>query len=328
MGLKNSNSTVNDLKATFFDVFCDHTEELAALIEVLANDPTADAMQIESIIFQRIIMLSRTVGNIRGLMSNVDDLNSVKGVGLKNNKVSVDSVSKPGPVSTNNNVSVPTTVPQQIVGTSVVPTTVPQQSVATSVAPTTVPQQIQPTSVVPTTAPQQNDALSVVPTTAPLQSDVSLVVPTTVPLQNDVAVPTTVPQQVISTVPVTKPSVTSTTGPQKSMTQILTQNSHVKAPVQNTRLSFVKSSDDKVKAILVNDSQFNKLRASRVVQTKVLGFGIGESPSKAKIEDLMKKASALYKEGKISEAQALYAEISSLNKQLKRNDTKVLTKVA
>ena len=38
MGLKNSNSTVNDLKATFFDVFCDHTEELAALIEVLAND--------------------------------------------------------------------------------------------------------------------------------------------------------------------------------------------------------------------------------------------------------------------------------------------------
>ena len=285
MGLKNSNSTVNDLKATFFDVFCDHTEELAALIEVLANDPNADAMQIESIIFQRIIMLSKTVGNIRGLMSNVDDLNSVKGVGLKNNIVSVDSVSKPGPVSTNNNdVSVPTTVPQQI----------------------------QPTSVVPTTAPQQNVAPPVVPTTAPQQVISS--------------VPVTTPVEAI--VPVTKPSVIPTTAPQKSMTQILTQNSQVKVPVQNTKLSFVKNSNDKVKAILVNDSQFNKLKASRVVQTKMLGFGMGASPDRAKIEDLMKKASVLYKEGKISEAQALYAEISSLNKQLKRDDAKVLTKVA
>lgn len=312
MGLKNSNSTVNDLKATFFDVFCDHTEELAALIEVLANDPNADAMQIESIIFQRIIMLSKTVGNIRGLMSNVDDLNSVKGVGLKNNIVSVDSVSKPGPVSTNNNVSVPTTVPQQIVRTSGVPTTAPQQNAATSVAPTTVPQQIQPTSVVPTTAPQQNVAPPVVPTTAPQQ--VISTVPVTTPVE--------------AIVPVTKPSVIPTTAPQKSMTQILTQNSQVKVPVQNTKLSFVKNSNDKVKAILVNDSQFNKLKASRVVQTKMLGFGMGASPDRAKIEDLMKKASVLYKEGKISEAQALYAEISSLNKQLKRDDAKVLTKVA
>ena len=312
MGLKNSNSTVNDLKATFFDVFCDHTEELAALIEVLANDPNADAMQIESIIFQRIIMLSKTVGNIRGLMSNVDDLNSVKGVGLKNNIVSVDSVSKPGPVSTNNNVSVPTTVQKQIVRTSGVPTTAPQQSVATSVAPTTVPQQIQPTSVVPTTAPQQNVAPPVVPTTAPQQ--VISTVPVTTPVE--------------AIVPVTKPSVIPTTAPQKSMTQILTQNSQVKVPVQNTKLSFVKNSNDKVKAILVNDSQFNKLKASRVVQTKMLGFGMGASPDRAKIEDLMKKASVLYKEGKISEAQALYAEISSLNKQLKRDDAKVLTKVA
>lgn len=315
MGLKNSNSTVNDLKATFFDVFCDHTEELAALIEVLANDPNADAMQIESIIFQRIIMLSRTVGNIRGLMSNVDDLNSVKGVGLKNNKVSVSNVSKTGPVFTNaNDVSVPTTVPQQVAETSVVPTTASQQ--------------IQPTSVVPTTAPQQNVAPPVVPTTAPQQNIV--VVPTTTPQQVISTVPVTTPVvvPVESTVPVTKPSVIPTTAPQKSMTQILTHNSQVKVPVQNTRLSFVKSSDDKVKAILVNDSQFNKLKASRAVQTKMLGFGMGVSPSRAKIEDLMKKASALYKEGKISEAQALYAEISSLNKQLKKDDTKVLTKVA
>ena len=308
MGLKNSNSTVNDLKATFFDVFCDHTEELAALIEVLANDPNADAMQIESIIFQRIIMLNKTVGNIRGLVSNVDDLNLVKGVGLRSSK----SVSTP--VSINNNVLASTTVPQQVVAPTSVPTTVPQQVVQPTVAPTTAPQQSVVVPVVPTTAPQQN--IEPVPTTTPQQ----VIVPETTP------VVTTVP--VVTSSPVIKPSVIPTTAPQKSMTQILTQDSLVKAPLQKKKLSFIKSSDNKVKAILVNDSQFNKLKASRIIQTRMLGFGMGASPSKDKIEELMKKASALYKEGKISEAQALYAEISSLNKQLKKDDTKVLAKVA
>ena len=36
----------------------------------------------------------------------------------------------------------------------------------------------------------------------------------------------------------------------------------------------------------------------------------------------MKKASALYREGKVKEAQALYAEISSMNKALKEQGEK------
>ena len=308
MGLKKSNSTVSDLKATFFDVFCDHTEELAALIEVLATDPTADAMQIESIIFQRIIMLNKTVGNIRGLVSNVDDLNMVRGVGLKNSNVVNSSVDKKE-VTNGVNSNVATTVPQTTVAPTVVPTTVPQQTVAPTVAPTTVPQQTVTPPVVPTTAPQQIVVPSAVPTTAPQQ-----IIPTTVPIA--------------TTAPVVKPSVIPPTAPQRSMTQILTQNSAIKAPVKNSRLSFIKSSDNKVKAILVNDNQFNKLMSSRIIQTKRLGFDMVSSPDRGKIEELMKKASALYKEGKISEAQALYAEISSLNKQLKKEDNKVLTKVA
>ena len=294
MGLKKSDSTVSDLKATFFDVFCDHTEELAALIEVLATDPTADAMQIESIIFQRIIMLNKTVGNIRGLVSNVDDLNMVRGVGLKNSNVVNSSVDKKE-VTNGVNSNVATTVPQTTVAPTVVPTTVPQQTVTPPVVPTTAPQQIVVPSAVPTTAPQQ-------------------IIPTTVPIA--------------TTAPVVKPSVIPPTAPQRSMTQILTQNSAIKAPVKNSRLSFIKSSDNKVKAILVNDNQFNKLMSSRIIQTKRLGFDMVSSPDRGKIEELMKKASALYKEGKISEAQALYAEISSLNKQLKKEDNKVLTKVA
>lgn len=311
MGLKNTNSTVNDLKATFFDVFCEHTEELAALIEVLANDPNVDAMKIESLIFQRIIMLNKTAGNIKGLMSNVDDLNLVKGSGLKTSKVnSVSHVVEEQKVADSSPVK-----ESQVVASSVpaqIPTTAPQ------VVPTTVPQQV------PTTAPQvATTAPQAVPTTAPEQ------VPTTAPQQ---VIPTTAPKPIPASVPQTTPSVIPTTAPKKSLTQMLTEKVSSPVPVQNRRLTFVKNSDNKVKAILVNDGQFQKLRASCVVQAKILDFGItvggGAAPTKEKIEGLMKKASALYKEGKISEAQALYAEISSLNKQMKKDDAKVLTKVA
>ncbi len=42
----------------------------------------------------------------------------------------------------------------------------------------------------------------------------------------------------------------------------------------------------------------------------------------SKIARLMKKASSLYKEGKVSEAQAMYAEISELNKKLNQQQGK------
>ena len=271
MGLKKSDRTVSDLKATFFDVFCDHTEELAALIEVLATDPTADAMQIESIIFQRIIMLNKTVGNIRGLVSNVDDLNMVRGVGLKNSNVINSTVDKKE-VTNGVNSNVATTVPQTTVAPTVAPTTVPQTTVAPTVAPTTVPQQTVAPAVVPTTVPQQTVTPPVVPTTAPQQIVVPSAVPTTAPQQ---IIPTTVP--IATTAPVVKPSVIPSTAPQRSMTQILTQNSAIKAPVKNSRLSFIKSSDNKVKAILVNDNQFNKLAGSRVTQEALLTFYSKES---------------------------------------------------
>ena len=206
MGLKNANSTVNDLKATFFDVFCEHTEELAALIEVLANDPTADAMKIESLIFQRIIMLNKTADNIKGLMFNVDELNLVKGAGLKNKK-SNNVVSGDIGKSVSENVGVKDNL-------TITP---PQVSTTTS-----------NNSEVVNSAPQQ------VPTTAPQQ------VPTTAPQ----VMPTTSPQVISTTVPQIAPPPTSgvipTTAPKKSFTQMLTGKSTAE-PVQNRKLSFIKN---------------------------------------------------------------------------------------
>ncbi len=304
MGLKNSyDSTIKDLKATFFDLFCEHTEELTGMIETLATDSNVDVMKLETFIFQRIIMLNKTAGNIKSLMTNVDELTSMKGIGLNVPKKNVAGSVNTPPLSV-------TSAPKVGVVNSQVSTNVSAQpSIMAPVAvPTTAPVQVA------TTAPQQ-----VVTSTAPTVD--AKPEPVTVP-------PTTAAPVVQATIAPTVAPVAAT--PRKSLTQTLTEKANNLPPRENKKYRFIKTSNNKVKAILVNDKQFRKLKASCALQAKLLDFGIstGLAPTKEKIEELMKKASVLYRDGKISEAQALYAEISALNKQMKKTDTKVLTKVA
>lgn len=89
-------------------------------------------------------------------------------------------------------------------------------------------------------------------------------------------------------------------------------------------MRILKMKPDRVKAILVSQKQIAKLKASKDLQKSALDFGISEgmgtsnnTPNvsvQAQIESLMAQASALYKEGKMQEAQELYAKISELNK--------------
>lgn len=89
-------------------------------------------------------------------------------------------------------------------------------------------------------------------------------------------------------------------------------------------MRILKMKPDRVKAILVSQKQIAKLKASKNLQKSALDFGISEgmdtsnnTPNvsvQAQIESLMAQASALYKEGKMQEAQELYAKISELNK--------------
>lgn len=98
-----------------------------------------------------------------------------------------------------------------------------------------------------------------------------------------------------------------------------TTNDNIKASMR-----ILKMKPDRVKAILVSQKQIAKLKASKDLQKSALDFGISEGMSvsnntpnvsvQAQIESLMAQASALYKEGKMQEAQELYAKISELNK--------------
>lgn len=82
----------------------------------------------------------------------------------------------------------------------------------------------------------------------------------------------------------------------------------------SSKMQIKKLSDTKAKAILVNRKQLSKLSASRNVQKSLLDFGLQSENTQNKLEEMMARASSLYKEGKVQEAQALYNEISLLNK--------------
>lgn len=96
----------------------------------------------------------------------------------------------------------------------------------------------------------------------------------------------------------------------------------VNEPVQNSvsvTTQIRKLSDTKPKAILVNRKQFSKLVASKDTQVALLDFGLqsgvqNSNNSQKNLEEMITRAGLLYKEGKVQEAQALYNEISQLNK--------------
>ena len=313
MGLKKNHvSTVKDLKATFFDLFSDHIEELVEMIRLLATDKTIDPVQIETLIFQRIVMLNDTASSVKNVVTDVSHLYSASGIKLKNNKSRVNVSSDIERMQSNNNsVGFPAESNREI-STTMSPIT--NSSVTSNATLETMKQ------VVSTTAPVVSQ-----PTTVPVVSQ-----PTTVPI---ISQPTTAP--VISqptTVPVISQPTTAPVISQPTTVPVVSQPTTA-APVSNNnekKVKFVKKSSNKVKAILVTNKQYGKLRNSYASQFNLISANVGNMavPSREKLESLMKKASSLYKEGKVSEAQALYAEISKMNKQLNKSDSKVLIKAA
>ena len=313
MGLKKNHvSTVKDLKATFFDLFSDHIEELVEMIRLLATDKTIDPVQIETLIFQRIVMLNDTASSVKNVVTDVSHLYSASGIKLKNNKSRVNVSSDIERMQSNNNsVGFPAESNREI-STTMSPIT--NSSVTSNATLETMKQ------VVSTTAPVVSQ-----PTTVPVVSQ-----PTTVPI---ISQPTTAP--VISqptTVPIISQPTTAPVISQPTTVPVVSQPTTA-APVSNNnekKVKFVKKSSNKVKAILVTNKQYGKLRNSYASQFNLISANVGNMavPSREKLESLMKKASSLYKEGKVSEAQALYAEISKMNKQLNRSDSKVLIKAA
>ncbi len=114
--------------------------------------------------------------------------------------------------------------------------------------------------------------------------------------------------------------VTNTPNVRESVNDV--NNVLVNEPVQNSvsvTTQIRKLSDTKPKAILVNRKQFSKLVASKDTQVALLDFGLqsgvqNSNNSQKNLEEMITRAGLLYKEGKVQEAQALYNEISQLNK--------------
>lgn len=114
--------------------------------------------------------------------------------------------------------------------------------------------------------------------------------------------------------------VTNTPNVRESVNDV--NNVLVNEPVQNNvsvTTQIRKLSDTKPKAILVNRKQFSKLVASKDTQVALLDFGLqsgvqNSNNSQKNLEEMITRAGLLYKEGKVQEAQALYNEISQLNK--------------
>lgn len=114
--------------------------------------------------------------------------------------------------------------------------------------------------------------------------------------------------------------VTNTPNVRESVNDV--NNVLVNEPVQKSvsvTTQIRKLSDTKPKAILVNRKQFSKLVSSKDTQVALLDFGLqsgvqNSNNSQKNLEEMITRAGLLYKEGKVQEAQALYNEISQLNK--------------
>lgn len=263
-------STVRDLKATFFDIFYDHIGEMTKMIESIANDEVNDPVRVETAIFQRILLLNKSAGSVKTISEDVENLNLSRGDGFEEiipKKKFVAPVKVPvqnsTPVRQNN---VPTTQP------AVVNTPVEAQTV------------------------QKPAINSVPPTKAPVVST---------PVAS-------APVAEVKPAPATVAPVVSTPTPVKT---------EVSSEDRAAKFRFIKTDSTKVKAILVSEKQYNRLKASFLHQAKSVGAMINSEhhpASREQIELLMRRASALYKEGRVKEAQALYSQISSMNKELNK----------
>lgn len=263
-------STVRDLKATFFDIFYDHIGEMTKMIESIANDEVNDPVRVETAIFQRILLLNKSAGSVKTISEDVENLNLSRGDGFEEiipKKKFVAPVKVPvqnsTPVRQNN---VPTTQPV------VVNTPVEVQTV-------------------------QKPAINSVP-------------PTKAPVVSTPVTSATVAE--VKPAPATVAPVVSTPAPVKT---------EVSSEDRAAKFRFIKTDSTKVKAILVSEKQYNRLKASFLHQAKSVGTMINSEhhpASREQIELLMRRASALYKEGRVKEAQALYSQISSMNKELNK----------
>ncbi len=161
------------------------------------------------------------------------------------------------------------------------------------VTPVIKPEEVIPISTVISTVPEAGTtSVSEVEPVAPVVNDNILSIPAPRPNDSNVS-PLVAAYSNNTLVPVAQTPVVSSNG------------------VMQIR----KLSEDRVKAILVNKGQIERLSNSLAQQKGLLGFEqVQSSSNQMEIEAMMNRAGQLYREGKKEEAQELYNKISEMNK--------------
>lgn len=135
---------------------------------------------------------------------------------------------------------------------------------------------------------------------------------------NEAVVPDASNNEVVPIAPSTEEQQNNIPNEQVTVTPVIPFSGVVETSSNVNKKIIMKQSDDKTKAILVNSSQFEKLCNSKQAQEALLDFGNlteNKQSLEAKIEEMMARASSLYKEGKKDEAQDIYNQISLMNKE-------------
>ena len=180
-----------------------------------------------------------------------------------------------------------------------------------------------------------------------------------IPLPEEVSVPTVeAPKEVVASAESTlltnpvAPAVDTPSSVVDNPVEVpVEKQEEVKAPEKEV---FTKNDANKARALLTSANQIGKLRKSLSTQEALLGARLQlgtpnatfntntqgtlenqlvqngllpEDPEakKKQMEDMMNQANALYKEGKTTEAQALYDQISSMNKSIQDESSKSLS---
>lgn len=161
-----------------------------------------------------------------------------------------------------------------------------------------------------------------VPASESAKSDTSLNSDTVMPVvsnDNGMAVPdVSNNNEVVPIAPPMEEEQNNISNEQVAVTPVIPFSGVVETSSNVNKKIIMKQSDDKTKAILVNSSQFEKLSNSKQAQEALLDFGNlteNKQSLEAKIEEMMARASSLYKEGKKDEAQDIYNQISLMNKE-------------
>ncbi len=135
---------------------------------------------------------------------------------------------------------------------------------------------------------------------------------------NEAVVPDASNNEVVPIAPFMEKQQNNIPNEQVTVTPVIPFSGVVETSSNVNKKIIMKQSDDKTKAILVNSSQFEKLCNSKQAQEALLDFGNlteNKQSLEAKIEEMMARASSLYKEGKKDEAQDIYNQISLMNKE-------------